>query len=224
VGGLSYSVFAADPFVMEYADGMPLSDVAWGQLTLDQLSQQSRLVQLQFQISLRSPYLARVQSSNAAAHILRSMKQAVLGETVPGAFSDPSARVLVIVSSDDYVAGLAGLLQLHWQLPGYQPDFCAPAGALIFELRQSASTGEFIVRVYYTAQSFDQLRNLTALNLDTPPETAQLLVPGGSRPGASLDVRFPVFQKLVMDAVGLEYVQNPYTEVPPTVLSNVPLQ
>jgi 4-phytase/acid phosphatase len=224
LGGLNYSIFAADPLVMEYTDGMPLNDVAWGQLTLDQVSQQSRLVQLQFDMALRSPYLARVQSSNAAAHILRSMKQAVLGEAVPGAFSDPSSRVLAVISSDAYIAGLAGLLNLHWQLAGYQPDFCAPGGALIFELRQSLSTGEFIVRVYYTAQSFDQLRNLTPLNLDVPPETQQLLVPGGSRPGGSLDVEFPVFQKLVMDAVGLEYVENPYIEVPPAVLSNVPLQ
>ena len=224
LGGLGNTALANDPFVMEYTDGFSLGDVAWGQLTLDQLSQLTRLVTLQFNMLLRTPYLDQVQSSNAAAHVLRSMKQAVLGETVPGAFSDPSSRVLVVISSDAYVAGLAGLLKLHWQLPGYQPDFCAPGGALVFELRQSASTGEFIVRIYYTAQSFDQLRNLTPLNLNAPPETMQLLVPGGSKPGGSLDVRFPIFQKLMMEAVGLEYVQNPYTEVPPTVLTNVPLQ
>jgi len=173
-------------------------------------------------INYTTPYLDRVQSSNAAAHVLRSMKQAVLGEAVPGAFSGPTTQVLVVISSDSYIAGLAGLLQAHWQLPGYQPDFCAPGGALVFELRQSKESGEYLVRVFYTAQSLDQLRNLTPLSLTAPPETAQLLIPGGSKPGASLDVKFATFQNLLEDAIGRQYVQDPATEVPPGVLTGVP--
>jgi 4-phytase/acid phosphatase len=119
---------------------------------------------------------------------------------------------------------LAGLLRTHWQLPGYQPDFCAPGGAIVFELRQSKATGDYLVRVFYTAQSLDQLRNLTPLSLATPPETAQLLIPGGSQPGASLDVKFETFQKLLESAIGRRYVQNPETEVPPAVLTGVPRQ
>ena len=222
LGGLALTDTAADPFVMEYADGLPLSDVGWGQLPLDALSQQTRVVTLDESISARTPYLDQVQSSNAAAHVLRSIKQAVLGAAVPGAFSGPTAQVNVVISSDGYIAGLAGLLQAHWQLSGYQPDFCAPGGAMVFELRQSKATGEYLVRVFYTAQSLDQLRNLTPLSLATPPETAQLLIPGGSKPGASLDVKFGTFQKLLGNAIGRRYVQNPETEVPPTVLTGVP--
>lgn len=224
LGGLEDTENAADPFVMEYAAGLPLADVAWGELSPDALSQELRLATLTLNIAMTDPYLDRVQSSNAAAHVLRSMKQAVIGAAVPGAFAGPSAEVLVVISSDAYVEGLAGLLKLHWQLAGYQPDFCAPGGALVFEVRQSLDTGEFLVRVYYTAQSLDQLRNLTQLSLETPPETAQLFVPGGSKPGQSFDVDFAVFQKLLTSAIGLEYVQDPSVETPPTVLPNVPLQ
>jgi len=222
VGGLGWTEGAVDPFIMEYADGLPLADVAWGQLSPDMLSQVTRITTLEQRINYRTLYVDRVQSSNAAAHVLRSIKQAVLGEAVPGAFSGPAARVLVVISSDTYVTGLAGLLQAHWQLPGYQPDFCAPSGALVFELRQSKVTGEFLVRVFYTAQSLDQLRNLTPLSLTAPPETAQLLVPGGSKPGASLDVKFETFQTLLENAVGRRYVQDPSIEIPPPVLSGVP--
>ena len=168
--------------------------------------------------------LAQVQSSNAAAHILRSMKQAVLSEMVPGAFGDATTRVITVISSDAYVTGLAGLLSLHWQLPGYQPDFCAPGGALVFELRQSRRSGEYLVRAFFTSQSFDQLRNLTPLTLTAPPETIQLSIPGGSKPGATLDVKFEIFQKLLRDAIGPQYVQNPALEVPPGVLAGVPGQ
>jgi 4-phytase / acid phosphatase len=223
IGGLNLVVNAADPFVMQYADGFPLDDVAWGKLTLNTLSQQTRLAVLLFNIEMRSPYLTQAQSSNAASHILRSMMQLVSGSDLPGAFGDHKSRVLVITSSDGYVAGLAGLLGLHWTLPGYQPDFCAPAGALVFELRQSKKTKEYLVRIFYTAQTFNQLRNLTRLTLEDPPATMQLTMPGGSKSATNLDIKFVTFKKLLRAAINQKYVQPFDTEVPPGVIHNVPL-
>jgi 4-phytase/acid phosphatase len=224
LGGLVYTEATVDPFVMEYANGMPMSDVAWGRLSADGISQLTRLAALEQRINYRTPYVDQVQSSNAASHVLRSMRQAVLGMAEPGAWSGPEHRILVLISSDTFVTGLAGLLDAHWQLSGYQADFCAPGGALVFEVRQSKATAEFLVRVYYTAQSMDQLRNLTPLTLKNPPETAQLRIPGGSRPGAGFDVKFEVFQKLLEGAIGRRYVQAPSSETPPDVLSEVPLR
>jgi len=218
VGGLASTLLAADPFVMQYADGFPTNDVAWGRLTLDTLSQQTRLITLQIDILMRQPYLARVQSSSAASHVLRTMNQAIGGELLAGAFGTPQSQVLVIVSSDYYVAGLAELLGLHWLLPGYQPDYCTPGGALVFELRQVKATEQYLVRVFYTAQTFDQLRNLTPLTLEAPPATMQLLVPGGSSSATNLDVSFVTFSNLLNNAIGLEYVQPFDQETPPGVL------
>jgi 4-phytase/acid phosphatase len=217
-GGLNLTAVAADPFVMQYADGFPTNDVGWGRLTLDALSQQTRLGILQINIAMRQPYLDRVQSSSAASHILRSMLQVTGGVPLDGAFGDPQSEVLVIISSDGYVAGLAGLLDMHWLLPGYQPDFCAPGGALVFELRQVRATGQYLVRAFYTAQTFDQLRNLTPLTLEEPPATMQLLIPGGSNSATNLDVNFSTFSNLMNEAIGLEYVQPFEEENPPGVL------
>ena len=208
---------------MQYADGFPLEDVAWGRLSSDTLSQTTRLITLQINIEMRLPYVNQVQSSNAASHVLRSMRQAVSGSDLRGAFGNGKSRVLVIISSDYYVAGLAGLLGLHWTLPGYQPDFCAPGGALVFELRQSKKSKEYLVRVFYTAQTFDQLRNLTPLTLEEPPATMQLTIPGGSNSATDLDVKFATFKKLLSEAIDQEYVQPFGEEVPPGVLDNVPL-
>ena len=223
-GGLSSTLYAADPFVMEYTDGLPLQDVAWGQLSLDQLSQQTRIITLLFDVEVLPPYLDRVQSSNAASHVLRSMEQALVSDTIPGAFGDANSRLIVINSSDAYVAGLAGLLHMNWLLPGYQPDYCAPGGNLVFELRQSKTTGEYIVRAYYTAQTFDQLRNLTPLTVNQPPATLQLLIPGGSKSATSLDVSFTKFEKLLRKAIDPNSVQDASAEVQPGPLTGVPLQ
>ncbi len=223
VGGLNLTNSAADPFVMQYADGFPLDEVAWGRLSLPALSQHIRLFTLQMNIAMRTPYLSRVQSSNAASHVLRSMEQAVTGSNIPGAFGNAKSRVHVIISSDYYTAGLAGLLQLHWTLPGYQPDYCGPGGALVFELRQSKKTKKYLVRAFYTAQTFDQLRNLTPLTLENPPATIQLLVPGGSKSVTDLDVDFQTFKKLLRKAMDQNSIQKPREEVPPSVLTGVPL-
>ena len=144
------------------------------------------------------------------------MLQVTGGVPLDGALGTPQSQVLVIISSDGYVAGLAGLLDMHWLLPGYQPDFCAPGGALIFELRQVIATGRYLVRVCYTAQTFDQLRNLIPLTLGAPPATQQLLVPGGSS-ATNLDVDFATFTNLMNAAIGMQYVEPFTNEVPPIV-------
>jgi 4-phytase/acid phosphatase len=219
VGGLSNAVDACDSFIMQYADGFPLDQVAWGRLTPDTLSQQTRILNLEFRIELLSPYLNQVQSSNLASHVLRTLKRGVSGGNVRGAFGSAKTRLHVIISSDGYIAGLAGLLGLHWQLPGYQPDFCSPGGAIVFELRQAKASREHFVRVFYTAQTLDQLRNLTPLTLENPPATMQLLVPGGSKSSTDLDVKFSVFQKILKRAIEPKYVQNRYREINPGILA-----
>jgi 4-phytase/acid phosphatase len=232
VGGLNTVNSATDPFVMQYAAGFPLEDVAWGQLSLDTLSQQTRLTVLQINIEMRPPYINRVQSSNAGSHVLRSMIQAISGrngprktrnDDSPGAFGTDKSKILVIISSDYYVAGLAGLLHLHWTLPGYQPDFCSPGGALVFELRQSKKSKNYIVRAFYTSQTFDQLRNLTPLTLEEPPATMQLAIPGGSNSATNLDVSFYAFYRLLSKAIDFKDVQSIWQEDPPGVIHNVPL-
>jgi 4-phytase / acid phosphatase len=223
-GGLGNTLYAADPFVMEYADGMSLSNVAWGQLSLNQLSQQTRIITLDFAIEMTPPYLNQVQSSNAAAHILRSMEQAATGKSVPGAFSAPGTNLLVINSSDAYVVGVAGLLRMHWMLPGYQQDYNPPGGSLVFELRQVRATGEYVVRVYFTAQTFDQLRFMTPLTASQPLATMQLLIPNGSKSSTDLDVPFTKFKKLLIKAINPHLVQDPSAEVPPGPLTGVPLK
>jgi 4-phytase/acid phosphatase len=214
---------ATDPFVMQYTDGFPLGNVAWGRLSLDTLSQLTRLNVLQVNIAMRPPYINQVQSSNAASHVLRSMIQSISGSNLRGAFGNHKSRVLVIISSDYYLSGLAGLLGVHWELPGYQPDFCPPGGALVFELRQSKKSKEYLVRAFYIAQTFDQLRNLTPLTLEEPPASMQLTIPGGSNSATDLDVKFDTFKKLINEAINPKYVEPFGKEVPPGVLDNVPL-
>ncbi len=187
LGGLLSVAAAIDPFVMQYADGLPLSQVGWGQLTAGSISQIYRLYDRLLDLEFRTPYLARVQSSNIASHIVRTMVQAATGNSMTGALGNPSTKMVVLVGTNTNIVGLAGLFHLDWLLPGYQPDVAAPGGALVFELRQSPRTGEYIIRASYVSQTMDQLRNQTSLTLAAPPATAPVFIPGCSTRNATFD-------------------------------------
>ena len=193
LGGLTLVATAIDPFVMEYADGLPASQVAWGQLTAGQIGQVFRMYDRLLDLEFRTPYLAGVQSSNLASHIVRTLVQASTGNAMTGAIGSPSAKVVVVTGSNYNIVGLASLFHLDWLLPGYQPDVAAPGGALLLELRQSQSSGEYFVRVSYVSQTMDQLRNRTPLTLAAPPPNAPVAVPGCSAATATLDCPLAAF-------------------------------
>ncbi len=113
-----------------------------------------------------------------------------------GALGNPSTKVIVLTASNTNLTGLAGLFHLDWILPGYQAGVCAPGGALVFELRQSQSTGEYIVRASYVTQTMDQLRNRTVLTLDAPPAIAPVFIPGCSIRNATFDCTLADFVAL----------------------------
>ena len=206
-GGLAMVFVAVDPFIMEYAEGLPASEVGWGQLTAGGVSQALRLYALALDLECRTPYLDQVLSSNLASHVVRSMVQGATGNAMTGALGNPSTKAIVLIGSDSKITGLAGLFHLDWIVPGYQADFCGPGGALVFQLRQSQSTGEYIVRASYVAQTLDQLRNRTALTLSTPPASAPVFIPGCSVRNATFDcplANFVAVAKQVIDPLSAD--------------------
>jgi 4-phytase / acid phosphatase len=208
LGGLSTVENVIDPFVMEYADGLP---VGWGQLTAAGVSQMLRITNLILDLEFRTPYLARVQSSNVASHIVRAMVQSATGNVMTGTLGTPSTKIVVLIASDVNVCGFAGLLHLDWLVPGYQPDFCSPGGAVVFELRQSQSTGEYIVRASYVTQTLDQLRNQTVLTLAAPPAIAPVFIPGCSFGNATFDcplTKFVEVEKKAIDPLAVDLVNE----------------
>ncbi len=194
LGGLSTLENVVEPFVMEYADGLPVA--GWGQLNVGGVSQTLRILTLVLDLEFRTPYLARVESSNVASHIVRTMVQSATGNAMTGTLATPSTKIVVLIASDDNVCGLAGLFRIDWLLPEYQPDFCSPGGAIVFQLRQSQSTGEYIVRTSYMGQTLDQLRNQTVLTLDVPPAIAPVSIPDCSIDNATFDCELGNFVRM----------------------------
>lgn len=204
-GGLLYLYTAIDPFMMEYVDDMAASDVGWGQLNAAGISQIFRVYDELINLEFRTPYLASVQSSNVASHIVRSMVQAATGNSMTGALGKPADKIVVLVASNTNVSGLAGLFNLDWLVNGYQPDVSALGGALVFQLRQSQRTGEYIVRVSYVAQTTDQLRSRAQLTLAAPPANVPVFIPGCSIHNATFDCPLGAFVRLARRQINSSY-------------------
>lgn len=81
----------------------------------------------------------------------------------------PDTRWLLYVAHDTNIAYLRTLLGFSWQMDVYPRGNIPPAGSLIFERWHDSDSGKRFLRIYFQAQSLDQLRRLTPLNASTPP-------------------------------------------------------
>ncbi len=155
-------------------------------------------------ITQRTGYIARAQSSNLLFHVLQSMGQEAGGHPVPGALSRPGDRLLILVGHDTNLANISGTLGLNWLVDGRRDD-TPPGGALVFELWRRRDKGEFSVRTFYVAQTLDQMRNATPLSNENPPERVPVFVPGCSQADGSCE--WGAFQLAVQAATTSNFVK-----------------
>ena len=137
----------AQILLLEYVDGKPMSQVGWGRATAADIAAASELHAAEFRILARPRYVA---ARNAA----------LFGEIMRAAVvADDAASVTMLSGHDTNVASLAGLLDLHWRVPGLAADDPSPGGALLLE-RLVDQAGHRYVRAVYRSQTVDQIRKL----------------------------------------------------------------
>lgn len=157
----------AQTFLLQYLEGMPMSDVAWGRLSRDEIEQLLVLNTLKFRYEGHAPYVGARAASPLAARMLTAME----GE----------AKLTVLFGHDTNISDLGGLLDLHWKVPSYPTDNPPPGGALGFEVSSDAGGARF-VRAFYRAQTMDQVRYLQPLGDANPASYEYLPIPGCADP------------------------------------------
>jgi 4-phytase/acid phosphatase len=179
-GPLNTAATFAENFQLEYLEGMPAEQVGWGWVNERNITALMALHAASSDLIQRTPYVARVQSSNLLFHILRTLEQAEQDRAIEGAVGPLRQKAVFLAGHDTNISNIAALLDVHWLINGYQRDDAAPGGALVFELWQRPGR-EDTVRVYYTVQSPAQMRNAVPLSLAEPPARTSLFLPGCSR-------------------------------------------
>jgi 4-phytase/acid phosphatase len=205
-GALHTGSSLAENLLLEYLNGWKGPDLGWGRLNESNLQEIMRLHTAYADLARKTPYIARAHGSNLMSRILSSMQQAQSAKAVKGALGKVDGRVLLLVGHDTNASNISGLLGINWLLPGDQPGDPVPGGALVFELRQSVVSKAYFVRVYYTAQSHNQMRNATPLSADRPPLRAPIFVPGCGTSSEGFECDWTRFEQTVSAAIDRRFV------------------
>ena len=176
-GPIAIGSTAAEIFLLEYAQGLPEREVAWGRASSPEAMRPLwRLHTLQFDLMQRTPYLAARQGSPLVKRVLATMRDAIDRN---GNARPPARRKLtLLVGHDTNISNIGGMLGMHWALPSYLADQTPPAGALHFELLRDRDSGSYAVRVSYIAQTLDQMRHAVQLDRSRPPEQTTATIEG----------------------------------------------
>lgn len=197
-GALGSAATASEVFLLQYGEGFPDNDVAWGRIRDE--SDWARLLEAhnaQRDLLDRTPYLAATNGTPLLAVVLDALTRSATDAAAPppapvrGPVLPAGNRVYVLTGHDTNVANLAGMLKFDWQLPD-QPDNTPPDGALVFSLWRNPA-GEPFVRVEFIYQSMQQLRQLTALSLDEPAKRVTLPLADCADGPDGRACRWPVF-------------------------------
>jgi 4-phytase/acid phosphatase len=206
LGALAIASSATENFLLEYADGIDASQVAWGRLSPAQLLQAFRLHTEAFDLMERTPYLARRQGS---ALLLRAAAAVTGGHSSGLGSADVAvrdAKFIAFVGHDTNIANIAGILDVTWTQPGYQRNQTPPAGALMFEVRTGADKKQ---RVYtsYLAQSLEQMRRASPLTQEAPPLKTPLRIRGCSANTPGFPCLLDEFAVVIRNALDRDCVE-----------------
>ncbi len=155
---------ASQTFLLEYLEGMPMSQVGWGRITRPDIERLLRFHPLKFKYSNRPDYVARA----AAAPLISAMLDAM---------TKPGVKIALFGGHDTNVADIGGFLRVHWKVPSYPADDVPPGSAIGFEVLKDQA-GTRYVRAFYRAQTMDQLREQRSLTGREGPYRQYLPIPG----------------------------------------------
>lgn len=165
-GPLKAAATAAEVFLLEYEEGLPATQVGWGEAaTVQKLAVLLPAHNLYSHLLREDPYIAARNGALLAERVLAAL--------------NGQQRLTVLMGHDTNLANLAALLGADWQLPG-QPDSTPPGGTLAFELWGAADGAQSVRTVLYY-QTPDQLRDLQALDIQHPPGAVVVQIPTCAR-------------------------------------------
>jgi 4-phytase / acid phosphatase len=179
-GPVTSAATMAENLLLEYTQGMNQGETGWGCLDGATLRTIMQVNSANWDYTKRTPAAARMIASTLLDRILKTMQQSANGAAVSGALGKPGDRLVILVGHDTNIVTVAGALNIDWVLDG-RVDDTPPGGALLFELWRPRDGGKPFVRLEYTAQTLEQMRNSETLAPANPPAVAPIFVPGCSR-------------------------------------------
>ncbi|MEI2265086.1 bifunctional glucose-1-phosphatase/inositol phosphatase [Erwinia sp. CGal63] len=169
-GPLKIGNSLVDAFTLQYYEGLPADQVAWGQIKTPEQWKELSAIKNGYQDTLfTSPEVAR----DVAAPLVDYIRSLLVDEDKASA-----PKVTLMVGHDSNIASLLSALDFKaYTLPD-QFERTPIGGMIQFQRWHDKKNDRELVKVEYVYQSSDQLRDATPLSLDTPPKRVTLEMNG----------------------------------------------
>ncbi|WP_367396228.1 bifunctional glucose-1-phosphatase/inositol phosphatase [Pantoea sp. Ep11b] len=159
-----------DAFTLQYYEGFPLEQVAWGQIKTPEQWKELSAIKNGYQDALfTSPDVSR----EVAAPLVDYIRSQLVDQDKANA-----PKVTLMVGHDSNIASLLSALQVKpYELPDTY-EKTPIGGQVVFERWHDAKNDKDLLKVEYVYQSADQLRNADVLSLKNPPKRVTLQLAG----------------------------------------------
>jgi len=168
-GPLKVGNSLVDAFTLQYYEGFPMDQVAWGEIKTDQQWRVLSKLKNSYQDSLfTSPEVAR----NVAAPLIGYIGNVLVNDTAK------AAKVTLMVGHDSNIASLLTALDFKPYQLHDQYERTPIGGKIVFQRWHDTTGNRELMKIEYVYQSTQQLRNADVLTLQSPPQRVTLELAG----------------------------------------------
>lgn len=169
-GPLKIGNSLVDAFTLQYYEGFPAEQVAWGQIKTPEQWKELASIKNGYQDALfASPEVAR----EVAAPLVDYIRSQLVDQDKANA-----PKVTLMVGHDSNIASLLSALQVKpYELPG-NDEKTPIGGQVVFERWHDVKNNKDLLKIEYVYQTADQLRDADVLSLKNPPKRVTLQLAG----------------------------------------------
>ncbi|RZM89799.1 MULTISPECIES: bifunctional glucose-1-phosphatase/inositol phosphatase [unclassified Escherichia] len=168
-GPLKVGNSLVDAFTLQYYEGFPMDQVAWGEIKSDQQWKVLSKLKNGYQDSLfTSPEVAR----NVAKPLVSYIDKALVTDRAS------APKITVLVGHDSNIASLLTALDFKPYQLHDQNERTPIGGKIVFQRWHDSKANRDLMKIEYVYQSSEQLRNADALTLQAPAQRVTLELTG----------------------------------------------
>ncbi|CAH5007454.1 Glucose-1-phosphatase [Escherichia coli] len=168
-GPLKVGNSLVDAFTLQYYEGFPMDQVAWGEIKSDQQWKVLSKLKNGYQDSLfTSPEVAR----NVAKPLVSYIDKALVTDRTS------APKITVLVGHDSNIASLLTALDFKPYQLHDQNERTPIGGKIVFQHWHDSKANRDLMKIEYVYQSAEQLRNADALTLQAPAQRVTLELSG----------------------------------------------
>ena len=168
-GPLKVGNSLVDAFTLQYYEGFPMDQVAWGEIKTDQQWRVLSKLKNGYQDSL---FTSTAVAQNVAKPLVKYIDKALVTDRAS------APKVTLLVGHDSNIASLLTALDFKPYQLHDQYERTPIGGKIVFQRWHDQSANRDLMKIEYVYQSTEQLRNADVLTLKAPAQRVTLALKG----------------------------------------------